>query len=77
MGEKIMKRLFEKQKYIETVFEDRHIENLNKANVPYVIKERRVITSYARLLYFCYSILLDLTILFGIVWALFNYGLPF
>ena len=25
------------KKYIETEYEDRHIENLNKANVPYVV----------------------------------------
>ena len=72
MGEKIMKKLFVKQKYIETVFEDRHIENLNKANVPYVIKERRKITSFARLIYFCYSVCLDTVLLGGIIWALFN-----
>ena len=67
-----MKKLFVKQKYIETVYEDRHIVNLNEANVPYVIKERRVITSYARLLYFCYSVCLDTVLLLGIIWAIFN-----
>ena len=68
-----MKKMFEKQKYIETVFEDRHIENLNKANVPYVIKERRIISSYARLIYFCYSVCLDTVLLLGIIWAIFNF----
>ena len=28
-----MKKLFVKQKYIETVYEDRHIVNLNEANI--------------------------------------------
>ncbi len=65
-------RIFEKRKYIETEYEERHIENLNKANVPYVVRERRVITSYLGLAYFIYSIILDCFVLVGIAWALLN-----
>ena len=65
-------KIFQKKKYIETEYEERHIENLNRANVPYVVKERRVITSYLGLAYFIYSIILDCFVLVGIAWALLN-----
>ena len=65
-------KIFQKKKYIETEYEDRHIENLNKANVPYVVRERRVITSYLGLAYFIYSIILDCFVLVGVAWALLN-----
>ena len=58
-------QIFEKKKYIETEYEERHIENLNKANVPFVVKERREITSYVGLVYFIYSIILDCFVLVG------------
>ena len=65
-------RIFEKKKYIETEFEEGHIKNLKNAGVPFVIKERREITSYVGLAYFIYSIILDCFVLVGIAWALLN-----
>ena len=65
-------RIFEKRKYIETEYEERHIKNLKNAGVPFVIKERREITSYVGLAYFIYSIILDCFVLVGIAWALLN-----
>ena len=65
-------KFFDKKKYIETEYEDRHIENLNKANVPYVIKERREFTSLLSMVYFVYSIILDCFVLLGIAYAILN-----
>ena len=65
-------QIFQKKKYIETEYEERHINNLNNAGVPFVIKERREITSYVGLAYFIYSIILDCFVLVGIAWALLN-----
>ena len=52
-------RIFEKEKYIETKYKPIHIKRLNEEKIPYVIRERRKITSIARLVYFCYSVVLD------------------
>ena len=65
-------KFFDKKKYIETEYEDRHIENLNKANVPYVIKERREFNSLLSMVYFVYSIILDCFVLLGIAYAILN-----
>ena len=65
-------RIFEKEKYIETKFKPIHIKRLNEEKIPYVIKERRRITSYARLVYFCYSVVLDVILVLGIIWATMN-----
>ena len=65
-------KFFDKKKYIETEYEDRHIENLNKSNVPYVIKERREFTSLLSMVYFVYSIILDCFVLLGIAYAILN-----
>jgi hypothetical protein len=65
--------IFKKEKFIETKFEEIHIIKLNEEKIPYVIKERRIIVSWARLLYFVYSIILDSILLMGIVWAIYNH----
>jgi len=65
-------RIFEKEKYIETKYKPIHIKRLNEEKIPYVIKERRRITSYARLVYFCYSVVLDVILVLGIIWATMN-----
>ena len=67
-----MKKIFEKEKYIETKYKPIHIKRLNEEKIPYVIKERRRITSYARLVYFCYSVVLDVILVLGIIWATMN-----
>ena len=65
-------KIFEKEKYIETKYKPIHIKRLNEEKIPYVIKERRRITSYARLVYFCYSVVLDVILVLGIIWATMN-----
>jgi hypothetical protein len=65
--------IFKKEKFIETKYEEIHIVKLNEEKIPYVIKERRIIVSWARLLYFVYSIILDSILLMGIVWAIINH----
>tara|TARA_B100000470_G_C19595144_1_gene304027 strand:- start:279 stop:497 length:219 start_codon:yes stop_codon:yes gene_type:complete len=65
--------IFKKEKFIETKYEEIHIVKLNEEKIPYVIKERRIIVSWARLLYFVYSIILDSILLMGIVWAIYNH----
>ena len=65
--------IFKKEKFIETKYEEIHIVKLNEEKIPSVIKERRIIVSWARLLYFVYSIILDSILLMGIVWAIYNH----
>ena len=65
-------RIFEKEKYIETKYKPIHIKRLNEEKIPYVIRERRKITSIARLVYFCYSVILDIVLVLGIIWATMN-----
>ena len=65
-------KFFQKKKYIETEYEKRHIDNLNKAGVPYVIKERREFTSLLSMVYFIYSIILYCFVLLGIAYAILN-----
>jgi len=65
-------RIFEKEKYIETKYKPIHIKRLNEEKIPYVIRERRKITSVARLVYFCYSVVLDFFLVLGIIWATMN-----
>jgi len=65
-------RIFEKEKYIETKYKPIHIKRLNEEKIPYVIRERRKITSIARLVYFCYSVVLDVILVLGIIWATMN-----
>lgn len=65
-------KIFEKEKYIETKYKPIHIKRLNEEKIPYVIRERRKITSIARLVYFCYSVVLDVILVLGIIWATIN-----
>jgi len=65
-------KIFEKEKYIETKYKPIHIKRLNEEKIPYVIRERRKITSIARLVYFCYSVVLDVILVLGIIWATMN-----
>ena len=65
-------KIFEKEKYIETKYKPIHIKRLNEEKIPYAIRERRKITSIARLVYFCYSVVLDVILVLGIIWATMN-----
>ena len=49
------------------------IKELRKQNIPYTVEWRRNITEIGKLIYFCYSIILDLFLLLGIIWAVMNF----
>ena len=74
-------KLFEKKKLILTEWDNsiqstrnfnKAIEELRKENIPFVIIEKRIITDYAKKIYFTYSIILDSILLLTILLALFN-----
>tara|TARA_Y100000385_G_C13021722_1_gene606500 strand:+ start:297 stop:593 length:297 start_codon:yes stop_codon:yes gene_type:complete len=80
IGENIMK-IFEKKKLILTEWDNsiqstrnfnKAIEELRKENIPFVIIEKRIITDYAKKIYFTYSIILDSILLLTILLALIN-----
>tara|TARA_B100000927_G_C16352437_1_gene423836 strand:- start:215 stop:478 length:264 start_codon:yes stop_codon:yes gene_type:complete len=48
------------------------INELEKANIPYRVEWRRNILEVGKSLYFYYSVILDLFLLGGIVWAVMN-----
>ena len=64
--------IFKKEKYIETRYKPIHIKKLKAEGIPYTIRERRIITTAFKKLYFVYSIILDCFVLGGIIWAIFN-----
>ena len=71
-----MLNIFEKQDVIETRFKkddkesfDDAISKLNLANIPYVVREERKLTSWLALGYFIYSIILDLFVLGAVIYA--------
>tara|TARA_Y100000361_G_scaffold125337_1_gene118849 strand:+ start:1440 stop:1694 length:255 start_codon:yes stop_codon:yes gene_type:complete len=73
--------IFEERKLIQTEFDNsiestenfqRAIKELKKENIPFRIIRRRLISEYAKKLYFTYSFIMDsILILLGIL-ALFN-----
>ena len=76
-----MFKFIEKQKIIETRFKkddedsfNNAIAKLNDIKMSYVVREERKLTSLIGLLYFCYSIVLDMVVLSAIVYAFFNWG---
>ena len=48
------------------------IAELKKENIPFKIVKRRMITEYAKKLYFTYSIILDTILILGIIVAFLN-----
>ena len=66
-----MKNIFKRKIYIQTEFEDRHIDALENANVPYVLVSKIVAVTWARLSYLVYSVILDCVVLGGIIYYFF------
>ena len=66
-----MLKILKKEKFIETEYEEIHIQKLNEEEIPYVIRERIKIISWARLVYFTYSVILDCVVLGGIIYYFF------
>ena len=73
-------KIFQKKKLILTEWDNsiqstrnfnKAIEELRKENIPFVIIEKRIITDYAKKIYFTYSIILDSILLLTILLALF------
>ena len=66
-----MKNIFETKIFIQTEYEERHIEALENANVPYVLVSKIVAVTWARLGYLVYSVILDCVVLGGIIYYFF------
>ena len=74
-------KIFEKKKLIQTEWDKseesqanfyKAIEELKKENIPFRIVNKRMITEYAKKLYFTYSIILDFILIIGIIIAFLN-----
>ena len=68
---KIMKNIFERKIFIQTEYEERHIDALENADVPYVLVSKIVAVTWARLGYLVYSVILDCVVLGGIIYYFF------
>ena len=77
----LKKPLFEKRRHIITEWDNsqessdnfhKAIKELENENIPYTVEWKREITNITKLIYFCYSIILDLILLGGIIFALIN-----
>ena len=66
-----MKNIFERKIFIQTEYEDRHIDALEDADVPYVLVSKIVAVTWARLGYLVYSVILDCVVLGGIIYYFF------
>ena len=66
-----MKNIFERKIFIQTEYEDKHIDALENADVPYVLVSKIVAVTWARLGYLVYSVILDCVVLGGIIYYLF------
>ena len=66
-----MKNIFETKIFIQTEYEERHIDALENANVPYVLVSKIVAVTWARLGYLVYSVILDCVVLGGIIYYFF------
>ena len=67
-----MKNIFKRKIYIQTEFEDRHIDALEDANIPYELVTKIEAIAWARLAYLVYSVILDCIVLGGILYLLFR-----
>ena len=74
-------KIFEKKKLIQTEWDNsqesqtnfnKAIDELKKENIHFRIVHKRMITEYAKKLYFTYSIILDFILILGIVIAFLN-----
>ena len=66
-----MKNIFERKIFIQTEYEDKHIDALENADVPYVLVSKIVAVTWARLGYLVYSGMLDCVVLGGIIYYFF------
>ena len=66
-----MIKIFKKEKFIETEYAEIHIQRLNEEEIPYVFKERIKIISWARLIYFTYSVILDFVVVGSLIYYFF------
>ena len=66
-----MKNIFETKIFIQTEYEERHIDALENADVPYVLVSKIVAVTWARLGYLVYSVILDCVVLGGIIYYFF------
>ena len=66
-----MKNIFERKIFIQTEYEERHIDALENADVPYVLVSKIVAVTWARLGYLVYSVILDCVVLGGIIYYFF------
>ena len=74
-------KIFEKKKLIQTEWDNseqsqanfnKAIKELKKENIPFRIVNKRMITEYAKKLYFTYSIILEFILIIGIIIAFLN-----
>ena len=75
------KSLFEKRRIIITEWDNskqssdnfhKAITELEKENIPYTVEWKREITNISKVIYFTYSVILDLILVGGIIFALIN-----
>ena len=66
-----MKNIFDRKIFIQTEYEDKHIDALENANVPYVLVSKIVAVTWVRLGYLVYSVILDCVVLGGIIYYFF------
>ncbi len=64
-------KILKREKFIETEYKEIHIQRLNEENIPYVVKERTRIISWARVAYFTYSVILDCVVVGTIIYYFF------
>ena len=67
----ILKNLFIKKTYIQTEYKEEHIEALNEADIPYELVTKIEALNFASLMYFIYSITLDIVVLGSIIYYFF------
>jgi|TARA_A100001201_G_scaffold116660_1_gene100261 ribosomal protein S2 len=63
--------IFKRKKYIYTEYEDEHIVNLEKANVPYQIREEIAFLEMLKKGYLSISVIGELLVVFGLIWVFF------
>ena len=63
--------IFKRKKYIYTEYEDEHIVNLEKANVPYQIREEIAFLEMLKKGYLSVSVIGELLVVFGLIWVFF------
>jgi ribosomal protein S2 len=63
--------IFKRKKYIYTEYEEEHIVNLEKANVPYQIREEIAFLEMLKKGYLSISVIGELLVVFGLIWVFF------